>query len=50
MLRREAGHVLRRLLDIQVDGQWKKGKQKRMWKKRVEEESGNVTLSRECAL
>ena len=36
--RREDGHVLRRGLDIEVEGQKKKGRPKRTWKKQVEEE------------
>ena len=39
MLRRENSHVLRRALDFEVEGQQKKGKLKRTWKKQVEEES-----------
>ena len=31
------GHVLRRALDFEVEGQRKKGRPKRTWKKRVEE-------------
>ena len=50
MLRREDGHVLRRALDFEVEGQNKKGRLKRMGKKQVEEESINVSLRREDAL
>ena len=35
VLRREDGHVLRRTLDFEVEGQRKKGRQKRMWKNRL---------------
>ena len=35
VLRREDGHVLRRTLDFEVEGQRKKGKPKMTWKKRV---------------
>ena len=38
MLRREDGHVLKRALDLEVDGQRKKGKLKRTWKRQFEEE------------
>ena len=50
VLRREDGHVLRRALDFEVEGQRKKGKLKRAWKKQVEEENVKVGLSREDAL
>ena len=50
VLRREDGHVLRRALDIEVEGQGKKGRPKRMWKKQVEEEGMKVGLRREDAL
>ena len=39
MLRRGDGHVNRRALDFKVEGQRKKGRPKRTWKKQVEEES-----------
>ena len=38
VLRREDGHVLRMALDIEVDGQRRKQRPKRTWKKQVEEE------------
>ena len=44
------GHVLRRALDFEFEGQWKKGRQKRTCKKQVEEESVKVGLTREDAL
>ena len=50
ILRREDGHVLRRALDIEFEGQRKKGRLKRTWKKHVEEESVMIGLSREDAL
>ena len=50
MLRRVDGHVLRKALDLEVDGQGKKGRLKRTWKKQVDEESVKVGLSREDAL
>ena len=40
MWRREDGHLVRRGLDHEAEGQRKKGRPKRTWKKQVEEESG----------
>ena len=50
MLRREDGHILRRALDLEVEGQRKKGRPKKTWKKEVEEESRKVGLRRKDAL
>ena len=50
MLRREDRHVLRSVLDFEVEGQRKKGKLKRTWKKQVEEENVKVGLRMEDAL
>ena len=50
VLQREDCHILRRELDFEVDGQRKKGRPKRMWKRQVEEESVNVGLRREDPL
>ena len=50
VLRREDGHVLRRALDFEVEGQRKKWKLNRTWKRQVEEESMKVGLRREDAL
>ena len=47
---REDGHVLRRALDFKVEGQRKKGRPKRTWKKQVDEENVKVGLRREDAL
>ena len=44
------GHVLRRALDFEVEGQRKKGRPKRTWKTQVEEESVKVVLRREDTL
>ena len=44
LLRRKDGHILRRALDFEVEGQRKKGRLKRTWKKQVEEESVKVGL------
>ena len=50
VLSREHGRVLRRALDFEVDGRRKKGRQKRSWKKQVEEESMKAGLRMEDAL
>ena len=50
VLRRENGHVFRRPLDFEVEGQRKKGRPKRTWKKQVEEESVKVGLRMEDVL
>ena len=50
VLRREDCHVLRRALDFEVEGQRKKGRPKRTWKKQVEEKSMKIGLRREDAL
>ena len=50
MLRREDDHVLRRALDYEVEGERKKVRLKRTWKKHVEEESVKVGLRRDDAL
>ena len=47
VLRREDGNVLRRALQLEVEGQWKKGRLKRTWRKLVEEESVKVGLRKE---
>ena len=49
ILRREDGHLLRRALDFEVDGQRKKLRPKRRWKKKFEEESVKGGLRREDA-
>ena len=41
-MRREDGNVLRRALNIEVEGQRKKGRPKRTWKKQVEEENAKI--------
>ena len=43
VLRREDGHFLRSL-DFEIEGQRKKGRMKRTWKRQVEEESAMVGL------
>ena len=49
VLRREDGHILRRALDFEVEGQRKKGRPKRTWKGQVEEESMKVDMRRKDA-
>ena len=48
VLRREDGHVLRRALDFEVEGQRKKGRLMRTWQEQIEEEGlfekGRCTL------
>ena len=50
LLRREDGNVIRKVLDFEVEGQRKKGRQNRSWKRQVEEESVKVGLRRKDAL
>ena len=50
VLRREDGHVLRRALDLDVDGPRKKVRPNRTWKKQFVEESVKVDLRMEDAL
>ena len=50
VLRREEGNVLRRALDLEVDGRRKRGRPRRTWKKQVEEECMKVGLGRMDAL
>ena len=49
MLWRDA-HILKRALDFEIDGQRKKWRPKRTWKKQVEEKSVKVGLRMEDAL
>ena len=49
MLRREDGHVFWWALDFEVEGQRKKGRQKRTWKKQAEDVSMRVGLCRSDA-
>ena len=43
-LRREDGHVLRRALDLEVEGQGNKVWPKRTWGKQVEDKSVKIGL------
>ena len=45
VLQKEDGRVLRRVLCLEGECQWKKGRLDRTWKKQVEEESLMVALS-----
>ena len=46
VLRKEDGNALRKALYFEVEGQRKKGRRKRTWKKQVKEESVKVGLRR----
>ena len=50
VLRRETVHVWRKALDVEAEGESKKGRPKRSLKKQVDEESMKVGLRREDAL
>ena len=50
VLTREDGHVLRRALYFDVEGQREKGRPKWTWKRQVEKESIKVGLRRKYAL
>lgn len=47
VLRRDEGHVLRRVLQFEVNGLQKRGRPKKIWRGKVEEESKGVSLRRE---
>ena len=49
VLRREDGHVLKKALHFEIEGQRNKGRPKRTWKRQVEEESAKVGLKRKDA-
>ena len=44
VMRREGSRALRRALDVEVEGDWKKRRPKRTWERQVEEESMKVGL------
>lgn len=50
VLRRDEGHVLRKALEFEVKGPWKRGRPKKTWRKQVEEESRRVGLKKEDSL
>ena len=49
VLSTEDGHVMRRVLDFEVEGQGKKGRLNGTWKKQVEGESVKIGLRKEDA-
>ena len=50
VLRRDDGHVLRKLLEFEVKGKMNRGRLKKTWKMQVETESKSVGLEKEDAL
>ena len=50
VLRREDDHILRWALDLEVEGQRKKWRPKRTWKKQADEESMKVGMRKKDAL
>ena len=49
-LKRDDDSVLRGVLDFEVSGKRKRGRPKKTWKNRVEEETGKIGLKKEDAL
>ena len=47
MLRRDDGHVLKKVLEFEVKGKRKRGQSKKMWKMQVEKENKSVGLDKE---
>ena len=50
VLRRDDGHVLRKMLEFDVKGKRKRGLPKKMWKTQKEKESKSVGTEKEDAL
>ena len=50
VLRRDDGHVLRKVLESEVRGKRKPGQPKKMWKMQVEKESKSVGLEKKDAM
>ena len=50
VLRRDDGHVLKKVLEFEVKGKRKRGRPKKTWKTQVEKESRNVGLEKEDTL
>ena len=50
VLRRDDGHVLRKVLEFEVKGKRKQGRPKKTWKVQVEKESKSVGLEKDDAL
>ena len=47
VLRRDDRHVLRKALEFEVKGKWKRGRPEKTWKMQVEKESMSVGLEKE---
>ena len=50
VLRRDDGHVLRKVLEYEVRGKRKQGRPKKTWKMQVEKESKSVGLEKKDAM
>ena len=50
VLRRDDGHVLRKVLEFEVKGKRKRERPKKSWKTQVKKESKSVSLDKEDAL
>ena len=50
VLRRDDGHLLRKVLEFEVKGKRKRRRPKKTWKTQVEKESKSVGLEKEDAL
>ena len=50
VLRRDDGHVLRKVLEFEVKGKRKRGRPNKAWNTQVEKESKSVGLEKEDAL
>ena len=50
VLRKDDGHVLRKVLEFEVRGKRKQGRPKKMWKMQVEKESKSVGLEKKDAM
>ena len=50
VLRRDDGHVLRKVLEFEVRGKRKRGRPKKTWKTQMEKESKNVGLEKKDAM
>ena len=50
MLRRDDGHVLRKVLEFEVRGKRKPGRPKKIWKMQVEKDSMSVGLEKKDAM
>ena len=50
VLRKDDGHVLRKVLEFEVKGKRKRGRPKKTWKTQVEKESKSVGLEKKEAM